>query len=79
VNESRGLKHDGEILAVLDIYLLWIATLPSTGMQMGACAPIWIMRTAKQAYAAFAFLPVNLLINGQNNRTKAKVLMVPTK
>ena len=48
-------------------------------MQMGACAPIWIMRTAIQAYAAFAFLPVSLPINGQNNRTKAKVVMVPTK
>jgi hypothetical protein len=46
---------------------------------MGACAPIWIMRPAKQTYAAFAFLPTNLPINGQNKSTKAKVVMVPTK
>jgi hypothetical protein len=37
------------------------------------------MRPTRKTYAAFAFLPVNLPINGQNNRTKAKVLMVPTK
>jgi hypothetical protein len=48
-------------------------------MQMGACAPIWIMLPTKKAYAAFAFLPVNLPISGQNNRTKAKVVMAPTK